>query len=58
MEYVAKNLDQLELGTIDYVDALTYPELVASEQLSGTVIIAVAYQFSRARLIDHILVEL
>ncbi|MEN0643473.1 pantoate--beta-alanine ligase [Alkalicoccobacillus gibsonii] len=58
MEYVAKNLDQLELGTIDYVDVLTYPELVASEQLSGTVIIAVAYQFSRARLIDHILVEL
>lgn len=58
MEYVAKNLDQLELGSIDYVDVLTYPELVASEQLSGTVIIAVAYQFSRARLIDHILVEL
>ncbi|MGN7311248.1 pantoate--beta-alanine ligase [Alkalicoccobacillus gibsonii] len=58
MEYVAKKLDQLELGTIDYVDVLTYPELVASEQLSGTVIIAVAYQFSRARLIDHILVEL
>ncbi|MBM0064675.1 pantoate--beta-alanine ligase [Alkalicoccobacillus gibsonii] len=58
MEYVVKNLDQLELGSIDYVDVLTYPELVASEQLSGTVIIAVAYQFSRARLIDHILVEL
>lgn len=58
MEYVAKNLDQLELGSIDYVDVLTYPELAASEQLSGTFIIAVAYQFSRARLIDHILVEL
>lgn len=58
IRYVIEDLNQLELGSIDYVDVLTYPELAASEKLTGTIIIAVAYQFSRARLIDHILVEL
>ncbi|MFK3936310.1 pantoate--beta-alanine ligase [Alkalihalobacillus sp. NPDC078783] len=58
IRYVTENLSQLELGSIDYVDVLTYPELMATEQLSGTMIIAVAYHFTRARLIDHILVEL
>lgn len=40
-------------GQIDYVDVLTYPALEVQENLSGQVIMAVAYRYKRARLIDN-----
>ncbi|WP_062046843.1 pantoate--beta-alanine ligase [Bacillus sp. JCM 19034] len=40
-------------GKIDYVDVLTYPALEDKGIVSGQVIIAVAYKYKKARLIDN-----
>ncbi|WP_332630156.1 pantoate--beta-alanine ligase [Halalkalibacter flavus] len=45
-------------GRIDYVDILHYPSLEQSEQLSGKVILAVAYFYKNARLIDNYIVDI
>ncbi|MCL7745942.1 pantoate--beta-alanine ligase [Halalkalibacter alkaliphilus] len=45
-------------GRIDYVDVLRYPSLEQSEQLSGKVILAVAYFYKNARLIDNYIVDI
>jgi len=42
-------------GIIDYVEVLSYPHLQEVEVLSGEMIIALAVQFSKARLIDNII---
>lgn len=45
-------------GTIDYVEIYSYPELKPQTRLTGKIIIATAVQFSKARLIDNIILEL
>ncbi|WP_226657492.1 pantoate--beta-alanine ligase [Pseudalkalibacillus hwajinpoensis] len=40
-------------GKIDYVEVLSYPDLGNIEVMKGKIIIAVAVQFSAARLIDN-----
>jgi pantoate--beta-alanine ligase len=45
-------------GTIDYVEIYSYPELKLQTRLTGKIIIAIAVQFSKARLIDNIILEL
>ncbi|MCY8009053.1 pantoate--beta-alanine ligase [Bacillus haynesii] len=45
-------------GVIDYADIYSYPDLEMREPLTGKVIIAVAVQFSKARLIDNIIVDI
>ncbi|GAE25046.1 pantoate-beta-alanine ligase [Halalkalibacter wakoensis JCM 9140] len=45
-------------GTLDYVDVLTYPSLEPVENLQGKVILAVAYAYKKARLIDNYILEL
>ncbi|MFA9455502.1 pantoate--beta-alanine ligase [Halalkalibacter sp. AB-rgal2] len=54
-EVIKRVKEHLENGTgeIDYVDILTYPELEIQEKLSGKVIVAVAYRYENARLIDN-----
>ncbi|WP_078391136.1 pantoate--beta-alanine ligase [Shouchella patagoniensis] len=54
---VENELSILPIGSIDYVEAYEYPSLKSVDYVEGTVILAVAYQFSKARLIDHILIE-
>jgi pantoate--beta-alanine ligase len=44
-------------AAIDYVDILSYPELEPLHSLQGRVIIAAAVKFSKARLIDNIILE-
>lgn len=41
-------------GEIDYVSIYSYPELEELDVLQGTVILAIAVKFSRARLIDNL----
>lgn len=41
-------------GEIDYVSIYSYPELEELNVLQGTVIIAIAVKFSKARLIDNL----
>ncbi|UOQ85857.1 pantoate--beta-alanine ligase [Gracilibacillus salinarum] len=45
-------------GRIDYVEILAFPSLTETEQLNQQVIIALAVQFSKARLIDNVIVDL
>lgn len=45
-------------GKIDYVEIYSYPELKPETRLTGKIIIAIAVQFSKARLIDNIILEL
>lgn len=42
-------------GQIDYVELLRFPSLTTCDQIEGQVIIAVAVQFEKARLIDNII---
>ncbi|MBS4209788.1 pantoate--beta-alanine ligase [Bacillus sp. FJAT-50079] len=45
-------------GMIDYVELLSYPQLQNKTTLDGKVIIAIAVAFSKARLIDNVIVEI
>lgn len=42
-------------GTVDYVEMLSYPELQSVSTIKNNVVLAVAVQFKRARLIDNII---
>lgn len=42
-------------GKIDYVELLTYPDLLKTETLSGKHILAIAVRYSKVRLIDNII---
>ncbi|WP_226034711.1 pantoate--beta-alanine ligase [Aquibacillus saliphilus] len=44
-------------GTIDYVELLSYPELIQVAAINERVILAVAVQFEHARLIDNIVFD-
>lgn len=43
-------------GIVDYVEIYSFPELEQLTELKGTIIIAIAVQFQKARLIDNIIV--
>lgn len=42
---------------IDYIEIYSYPELEQLETLKGRIIIAIAVKFSRARLIDNLILD-
>lgn len=44
-------------GQVDYVSLLTYPELEKMDRIKGDIIIALAVKFSKARLIDNIILR-
>jgi len=44
-------------GTIDYVELYSYPDLKPVERVNQPIILAVAVKFSKARLIDNVLVN-
>ncbi len=56
-EKVKQYLEHHTNGVIDYVDILSFPALHAVEMIDQQIIIAVAVQFSKARLIDNIIVD-
>ncbi|MBY8913711.1 pantoate--beta-alanine ligase [Bacillus sp. YC2] len=45
-------------GVIDYVELYAYPELTPIDTLDGKIILACAVQFSKARLIDNIIIDI
>ncbi|MBD8004845.1 pantoate--beta-alanine ligase [Bacillus norwichensis] len=53
-DYMKANME----GDIDYVELLSFPELEQITVLKGKVIIAVAVKFSKARLIDNIIIDI
>lgn len=44
-------------GKIDYIEILSYPKLKTLTHIHGKIIIAVAYYYSKARLIDNIVIN-
>lgn len=52
-EYIKKNIT----GMIDYIEILSFPELTVLKSIEGRIILAIAVKFSKARLIDNILIE-
>jgi pantoate--beta-alanine ligase len=44
-------------GEIDYIELYSYPSLEPIDVIEGTVIIAIAVRFSKARLIDNIILH-
>lgn len=50
-DYIKTNTN----GEIDYIEILSFPHLEQLERLHGKLIIALAVKFSRARLIDNII---
>jgi len=59
IEYIkSKIIDFLDCnttGVLDYMEILSYPELKEVEDLSKSIIIALAMKYSKARLIDNII---
>jgi pantoate--beta-alanine ligase len=46
------------MGSVDYVSVLSFPKLEPIQHLNGTVIIAIAVKFSKARLIDNMILTI
>ncbi|GAB2574719.1 pantoate--beta-alanine ligase [Gracilibacillus alcaliphilus] len=58
VENVKRDIEQqIHGGRVDYVELLSYPYLTPVSSIEGNVIIAVAVQFSKARLIDNIIID-
>ncbi|MGB3568922.1 MAG: pantoate--beta-alanine ligase, partial [Priestia megaterium] len=51
-ETIRKEIEQHTSGKVDYIEVYTYPKLKPIKQAAGKIIIALAVQFSKARLID------
>ncbi|MCM3792427.1 MULTISPECIES: pantoate--beta-alanine ligase [Priestia] len=56
-ETIRKEIEQYTSGKVDYIEIYTYPELKTIKQTAGKIIIALAVQFSKARLIDNVIVD-
>lgn len=52
-EYITKNTS----GIIDYIEIYSYPTLERLDNMNGKIIIAIAVKFSKARLIDNIILD-
>jgi pantoate--beta-alanine ligase len=58
MQSVKGHINKTCDATIDYVELLSYPQLRPVDTIVGKVILAVAVKFSKARLIDNIIIEI
>ncbi|MFL7943403.1 pantoate--beta-alanine ligase [Priestia megaterium] len=56
-ETIRKEIEQYTSGKVDYIEIYTYPELKTIKQTAGKIIIALAVQFSKARLIDNVIID-
>ncbi|OLS37982.1 pantoate--beta-alanine ligase [Alkalihalophilus pseudofirmus] len=57
VQFVKKELNSLQHAKMDYVELLTYPKLMPVTEKDKTILLAVAYIFKHARLIDNIIVS-
>ncbi|MEN1969374.1 pantoate--beta-alanine ligase [Lentibacillus sp. N15] len=55
VEEVMNRIEQETSGSIDYVELLSYPALKPVSKVDQRVILAVALQFTKARLIDNLI---
>jgi len=52
---IVENIQAQTSGEVDYVSLLTYPGLETMERINSNFIIALAVKFSKARLIDNVI---
>ncbi|MCM3361770.1 MULTISPECIES: pantoate--beta-alanine ligase [Bacillaceae] len=57
-KHVVELIERESSGKVDYFEILSYPQLENVKQLTGEIIIAIAVQFSKARLIDNIIFKI
>ncbi|KEZ53015.1 pantoate--beta-alanine ligase [Metabacillus indicus] len=57
-DFVKKRIEDRTTGEIDYVEVYSYPDLQPLQEAKGTIILAAAVKFSKARLIDNITLQL
>ncbi|MGM9987488.1 MAG: pantoate--beta-alanine ligase [Bacillaceae bacterium] len=55
-EMINRHITSHTSGTVDYIDIYTYPQLNETPEIASTIIIAIAVKFSKARLIDNIII--
>ena len=57
---IARLTEKLQdgLGKLDYVEVLSYPALKQEEELKGQIILALAYKYTHARLIDNYIMKI
>lgn len=55
---IVNKLSSAITGKIDYVELLTYPDLTKTNTIKGKMILAVAVQYSKVRLIDNIILTI
>lgn len=53
---MAQHISGQTSGIIDYIEIYSYPDLKPVSKIQGKIIIALAVKFSRARLIDNMIV--
>jgi pantoate--beta-alanine ligase len=57
MDLINKHITNHCDAEVDYIEIYSYPELKQLDLLTGKIIIALAVRFSKARLIDNIILE-
>ncbi|CAM4058051.1 pantoate--beta-alanine ligase [Mesobacillus thioparans] len=56
-DMMKNHINENTTGIVDYIEIYSYPELQSLETLTGRVIIAMAVKFTKARLIDNIILN-
>jgi pantoate--beta-alanine ligase len=56
-EMMQNHINENTTGIVDYIEIYSYPELQSLKELTGRIIIAMAVKFSKARLIDNIILN-
>ena len=56
-ELVKAYIEENTSGLVDYIEVLSFPELQPIQYFRGKIIIAIAVKFSKARLIDNLILE-
>jgi pantoate--beta-alanine ligase len=52
------HMEGIGTGSLDYAEILSYPDLELVESFDRKIIIAIAYRFQNARLIDNIIIDI
>jgi pantoate--beta-alanine ligase len=55
---VKEFIHNMTSGQVEYVEIFTFPELTPFHEWNGEIILAIAVQFQKARLIDNIIISL
>lgn len=56
-DMMKNHINEYTTGIVDYIEIYSYPELQSLKELTGRIIIAMAVKFSKARLIDNIILN-